>query len=63
MAEDALPFTVAPAVGGVGGRSFFRLFIISMRTQLRPDRVVYRLWDLLINKKNSLINKKNTLIN
>ncbi|KAF3589024.1 hypothetical protein F2Q69_00031122 [Brassica cretica] len=39
MPEDALPFTVAPAVGGVGGRSFFRLFLIPMRTQLRPDRV------------------------
>uniref|UniRef100_A0A0D3E7J3 Uncharacterized protein n=2 Tax=Brassica TaxID=3705 RepID=A0A0D3E7J3_BRAOL len=39
MLEDALPFTVAPAVGGVGGRSFFRLFLIPMHTQLRPDRV------------------------
>jgi len=43
MLEDALSFTVAPAVGGVGGRSFLRLFLIPMHTQLRPDRVVYRL--------------------
>ena len=50
MLEDALPFTVAPAVGGVGGRSFFRLFLIPMRTQLCHDRVVYRFWDLLIKK-------------
>ena len=54
MLEDALPFTVAPAVGGVGGRSFFRLLLIPMRTQLLPDRIVHRLWDLL--KKKSLIN-------
>ena len=55
MLVDALPFTVAPAVGGVGGRSFFRLFFIPMRTQLLPDRVVHRLWDLLIKKRKKIV--------
>ena len=62
MLVDALPFTVAPAVRGVGGRSFFRLLLIPMRTQLLPDRVVHRLWNLL--KKKKKFNKlKNSLIN